>query len=205
MHRHRQPCADGRQPRTQPLDDHRRSRDQGEDLGVLRRRRSAVPGGEHRGAQRRSQRQGDRLGDVPGRASPRGAGAGPGDASRSGARRLVDRCLRGLLRLGAARRLEFPARRPLAGDRVGVDDVPPRTRGRGRRAARHPADGHPGVPPRGRLLHRRFVQPGPATSGQRRSPTSTVGSSPSSDHRTIHDQRRGRDRLPPVRAGDGSA
>ncbi len=54
----------------------------------------------------------------------------------------------------------------LARDRFGLDDVPPRARGRGRRAARHPTDGHPGVSPRGRLLHRGLVQPGSAASGR---------------------------------------
>ena len=35
-------------------------------------------------------------------------------------------------------RVELPARRPVAGDRLGVDHVPSRARGRSRRAARHP-------------------------------------------------------------------
>ena len=46
----------------------------------------------------------------------------------------------GVLRLGAAGRVELPAGGPGPWYRLGVDDVPPRTRSRGRRAAGDPVE-----------------------------------------------------------------
>ena len=64
-----------------------------------------------------------------------------------------------LPRLGGARGVELPARRPRPGPGVGVDDVPPRVRATDRRAARHPGHGHPDRPAARRLLHGRHVPP----------------------------------------------
>ena len=70
----------------------------------------------------------------------------------------------GVLRLGAARGVELSARGPRPGHRFGVDHVPSRARSGDRRTARHPRLGHPGVPARRRLLHRRHLHAAPRRS-----------------------------------------
>ena len=89
VHRDRRARPDGRQPRTQPVDDHRRCRHQGTDRRAVRRGRASVPGDELGDARRRSQPEGDRVGRVPRGPSRRGAGAGDLDAARPSAARTV--------------------------------------------------------------------------------------------------------------------
>ncbi len=100
----------------------------------------------------------DHLAEVPALViarAPRPTPARPIDAGRRS----------GVLRLGPAWRVELPARSTSSWHRLGMDDVPPRARSRDRRAPRHPAHRHAGVPPRRRLLHRRNVHTRPTPAG----------------------------------------
>ena len=138
---------------------------------------------ERRGARRRSQHEGDRLGDVPRRPPPRGAGARAGDAPRPGpeggsqgsAAAYYGSVLPGVWSFQLAARargigsawttfhLEHEA------EVAELLEIPP--------------SGHPGVPARRRLLHRRHRSPRRPAAPPPTSPTSTAGSTPSSSPR----------------------
>ena len=85
-----------------------------------------------------------------------------------------------LLRGDPPCRVELPAGVAQPRARVGVDDVAPRVRTRGRRGPRHPRDGHPGGPAPGRRTTGRGLPARPGARS-RRSPTSTAGRRPGSD------------------------
>ena len=139
------------------------------DRRAVRRGRSAVPRRQRRDPSRRPQPEGDRVGRVPRRPPRRGAGTGDRLATGSAAARAVA-CR--AARPGTTARF-FPAcgasswrHGPGASVRRGPRSTS-NTKRRSPSCSGIPDVGHPGVPARRRLLHRRHVQPAPRRPARR--------------------------------------